>query len=575
MATSPAPRISVITPVHDPEPEHLRACLASVGQQTTADWEHVLVDDASTDAEVAAILEDAALADQRVRVITRREQGGIVAASNDALTNATGELVAFLDHDDELDPAALAVMCAAFDAPVDGRSVGAAYSDHDFIRPDGRLVDPCYKPDFSPERLRNQNYVTHFVMARRELVERIGGLRAGYDGAQDHDLMLRLGESADAIVHVPHVLYHWRQAPSSVSGGGDKRWAFDAGVRAVADHCARIGIDAAVDRSEHDGVYRVRRALPEDRPLVSVVIPTRGGSGRVWGMTRSYVVEAVRSLVDRGTYAPLQFVVVADDETPAPVLRTLAEIAGDELTVVPFAGPFNFSAKINAGAAAATGDLLLLLNDDTELIQPGSIEVLVAHVLGPAEGPDGSLGGVAMAGAKLLYSDGTLQHGGHVYHHDITHACLGWGGDAAGPWPLRPLVVERECSGVTAAAAVVRRDAFEEVGGFATELPLNYNDVDFSLKLRAAGHRIVWSPHAVWFHFESRTRHSVLLPEEYGFVNQRWHYELNNDPYYNPNLAPDRGDWLERPLRSGAPPIETRPNAIVRLARREQGAAGA
>jgi GT2 family glycosyltransferase len=130
---------------------------------------------------------------------------------------------------------------------------------------------------------------------------------------------------------------------------------------------------------------------------------------------------------------------------------------------------------------------------------------------------------------------------------------------------LRPLAVDRECSGVTAAAALVRRSAFEEVGGFATELPLNYNDVDFSLKLRAAGHRVVWSPWAVWYHFESRTRHSVLRPEEYEFVNLRWYYQINNDPYYNPNLAPDRNDWLERPLRSGAPAIETRPNAMRRL----------
>jgi len=158
-----------------------------------------------------------------------------------------------------------------------------------------------------------------------------------------------------------------------------------------------------------------------------------------------------------------------------------------------------------------------------------------------------------------------------VYHHDIGHACFGWSGTSPGPWPLRPLAVERECSGVTAAAALVRRSAFEAVGGFATELPLNYNDVDFSLKLRAAGHRIVWSPWAVWYHFESRTRHSVLLDEEYAFVNQRWHYELNADPYYNPNLAPDRFDWLERPLRSGAPAIETRPNAAARLSTRLAG----
>ena len=160
-----------------------------------------------------------------------------------------------------------------------------------------------------------------------------------------------------------------------------------------------------------------------------------------------------------------------------------------------------------------------------------------------------------------------------MYHYDLRHTCLGWPGDSPGPWPVRPLAVERECSGVTAAAALVHRAAFEQVGGFPTELPLNFNDVDFCLKLRAAGHRIVWTPWAEWYHFESRTRHSVLRPEEYDFINQRWHYEINNDPYYNPNLAPDRNDWLERPLRSGAPAVQTRPNVVRRLLDRSRRSA--
>lgn len=546
-----APRVSILTTVFDPEADHLHACLASVRAQTFGDYEHVLVDDASTRSHVGSILADAAAADPRVRVVRRSDNGGIVAASNDALAAATGELVALLDHDDELAPGALAAMVDAF-----GDDTGVAYSDHDLIRPDGRYAAPSYKPDFSLERLRAQNYVTHFLMARRDLVERVGGFRPGFDGAQDHDLVLRLTETGVPVAHVPHVLYHWRQSPASVTTSSDnKPWAFEAGVRAVQAHCDRVGIDAEVVRTEHDGCYRVVRRLAE-RPLVSVVVPTRGSSGRVWGATRCFVVDAVRSLVEHSTYADLEFVVVHDAETPDAVLHALRRVAGDRLVLVPFDRPFNFSVKMNQGIAAASGDLLLLLNDDTELIEPSSVEVLVGHLQTP---------GVAMAGAKLLFADGTLQHGGHVYHHDIGHACFGWSGDSPGPWPLRPLAVERECSGVTAAAALVRRDAFEAVGGFSPELPLNYNDVDLCLKLRAAGHRIVWSPWASWYHFESRTRHSVLLDEEYAFVNARWHYELNNDPYYNPNLAPDRFDWLERPLRSGAPAVETRPNAVARL----------
>ncbi len=555
-----APRVSVLTAVFDPEPEHLAACLASVRAQDLDDWEHVIVDDASTRPWVADVLREAAAADARVRVISRAENGGIVAASADALAAATGDLVAFLDHDDELAPMALSRMVATFDDD----EVDVAYSDHDLLRFDGRYAVPSFKPDFSPERLRNQNYITHLLVARRALVEEVGGFRAGFDGAQDHDLVLRLTERARRVAHVPLVLYHWRESPRSVTRSSDnKRWAFEAGVRAVADHCERVGIDATVELTDHDGCYRVVRRLAE-HPLVSVVIPTRGSSGRVWGATRAYVVDAVESIVEASTYPSLEFVVVYDPDTPPAVLHALRRVAGDRLVLVPFDRPFNFSEKMNLGCLHATGDLLLLLNDDTELIEPASIEVLVAHLRMPD---------VAMAGARLLFADGTLQHGGHVYHHDLMHACLGWAGDSPGPWPLRPLAVERECSGVTAAAALVRRSVFEDVGGFPPALPLNFNDVDFCLKVRAAGHRIVWTPYASWYHFESQTRVPMLADGEYEFIEARWRYEVNNDPYYNENLQPRRADWLERPFRSGAPPIEFRPAIHRRITARVRASA--
>lgn len=550
-----APRISVLTTVFDPEHEHLEACLRSVADQEFTDWEHVLVDDGSTKPWVADVLEAAAAADSRVRVVHRPRNGGIVAAANDALAAASGEWTALLDHDDELEPTALTAMVAAVDDDTD-----VVYSDHDLLRADGRYATPSYKPDFSPERLRSQNYITHFLMARRSLIDEIGGFRPGFDGAQDHDLVLRLTEQARGVVHVPQVLYHWRQSPASVtSDSANKRWAFDAGVRAVADHCGRVGIDATVEHTEHDGCYKVRRRL-DQQPLVSVVIPTRGSSGRVWGVSRVFVVDAVRSLLEQSTYTNLEFVIVHDTVTPEPVMQALDRLLGDRLVAVEYDRPtFNFSEKMNIGALHASGDLLLLLNDDTELIEADSIGELVGLLADDD---------VAMAGAKLLFEDGTLQHGGHVYHHDLMHICDGWSGESPGPWPLRPLAVARECSGVTAAASLIRRSVFDEVGGFPEALPLNYNDVDLCLKIRDRGYRIVWTPWACWYHFESRTRHSVLQPEEYQFVNQRWHHEINNDPYYNPNLAPNRNDWLERPLRSGAPPIETRPNAARRLVAR-------
>lgn len=551
----PSPLVSVLTTVFDPERAHLEACLASVRDQEFDDWEHVVVDDASTQPWVVEVLRSAAATDPRVRLIERSTNGGMVAAASDALSAATGEWIALLDHDDELDARALDQMVGATSDEID-----VVYSDHDLVRSDGRYASPSYKPDFSPERLRNQNYITHLLMARRDLAVEVGGFREGFDGAQDHDLVLRLTERARQVAHVAQVLYHWRQSPESVTTSSDnKRWAFEAGVRAVADQCERLGIDATTELTDHDGCYRIRRRLAAP-PRISVVIPTRGTAGRVWGVSRVFVVDAIRSLVETATYPDLEFVVVHDTATPPAVLRAIERLVGDRLRLVEYgAATFNFSEKMNIGALHATGELLLLLNDDTELVEPSSLEVMAAHLLA---------GDVGMVGAKLLFEDDTLQHGGHVYHHDMLPACRGWRGDSPGPWPLRPLAVERECSGVTAAAALVKRSVFDEVGGFPEALPLNYNDVDLCLKIRRAGHRIIWTPWACWYHFESKSRVPQVTDAEFEFVNRRWHHEIHHDPYYNENLAPGRSDWLERPTRSGAPPIETAPGVLERAATR-------
>lgn len=555
-------RFSLVTPVFDPDVAHLRACLDSVAAQTAglgSVVEHVLVDDGSAALDVLQLLAEYGEADGVV-VHRRDSTGGIVAATNDGLARASGTWVGFLDHDDVLESHAVeAVLRLIEDADKSAQPIDVAYTDHDFIDPTGELVGTAYKPDWSPERLRHQNYITHFVAVRRALLDEVGGLRTGFDGAQDHDLMLRLGERARRVAHLPETMYHWRQAPTSVSAGtGAKPWAFDAGRRAIADHLDRVGVAAEVTASPHEGISRVIRAAPVTEPLVSVIIPTRGASGVVWGRTRCFVVEAVRSLVDRSNHQNFEFVVVVDDDTPPAVCAALAEIAGDALQLVPFAKTFNFSTKMNLGAAAATGDLLLLLNDDTELIDPGSVSQLVALVGEPAAGHHGCDGPVGMAGARLLFHDGTLQHGGHIYNVGPHHACYGWPGDHPGPDPLLPLAAARECSGVTAAAAVVARATYHEVGGFDEELPLNYNDVDFSLKIRASGRRIVYEPEATWYHFESKTRESRILPEETDWIEQHWGQEMRGDPYYHPALVPLRFDWLE------PPPLDVPPASLDR-----------
>ena len=533
------PLFSVITAVFDPEPEHLRACIASVDAQTHTSWEHIVVDDGSLRAEIRAILDELAN-DPRRTVIRRATNGGIAAASNDALDAASGELLVLLDHDDVLTPDALANVAEVL---VDDLDV--YYSDHDLLRTDGRYASPMYKPDFSLERLRNHNYITHLVVARRRVVERIGGFRTEFDGAQDHDLLLRLAEVTSSFHHIPEILLHWRQSPASVANDAmNKPDAYLRGAAAVADHLARSGVRATVEPGAFPGVYRIRRAV-NGRPKVSVIMPTRGSRGRVWGVERIFAHAAIESVLRAGGNCDLEIVAVIDDGTDPLVERGLRRIVGDELVVVPYDRPFNFAEKINLGVAASTGDHLLLLNDDTELILPDSIEEMVALAQQPT---------IGMVGAKLLFDDGRLQHGGHVYNGMISHALLDWPGDHPGPYRL--LCVERECAGVTAAAALVRREVFDAVGGMNEDFAVNYNDVDFSMRIRQAELRIVWTPHACWYHFEQRSGSHPIDPDEIRMIQELWTAQLERDPYYNPNLSPGRCDWLELPLRSGAPPYE-------------------
>jgi GT2 family glycosyltransferase len=545
-------RFSVLTTVYDPEPQHLQECLDSVAAQTWPDAiEHVIVDDASQRDDVRRLLDRSRDVHGR-HIVRRSANGGIVAASNDALAQATGEWVVLLDHDDVLAGDALERVAAALDADP---AIDVLYTDHDLLRPDGRLSSPVYKPDFSLERLRNHNWITHLVVVRRSLIDQVGGFTVGADGAQDHDLLLRLAEASGPFHHLPEVLLHWRQAPASVAFDvANKPEAFDRVAEVVGAHLQRAGVPASVDAGDQAGVVRIRREI-EGRPLVSVVIPTRGSRGPVWGVDRIFVHQAVSSLIAGTTTddrVDLEFVVVVDAATPPVVERGLRRLVGDRLTTVAYDRVFNFSDAINSGVAAASGDYVLLLNDDTELIEPAS----VAEMVGLAQQTD-----VGMVGAKLLYEDGTLQHAGHSYHGTVSHALLGWPGKH--PGPNRMLAVERECAGVTAAAALLRRSVFNEVGGMNLDFAINYNDVDFSLTLRHAGYRVLWTPHASWFHFEQRSFDHPIVSDEIELLRRRWGEEAFTDPYANPNLTRGRTDWLEEPLRSGAPPYEVLPDGRV------------
>jgi O-antigen biosynthesis protein len=528
-----APRFSVLTPVHNPSPDVLRAMIASITSQTCGEWELLLVNDGSI-AEIAAICDQLADEDARIRVQHRTVQGGIVAASNDALAAARGEFCVLVDHDDLLEPDALAQVDAA---ATEFSEMDYCYSDEDLWSRDGRPYQPFTKPAWSPERLRSQNYCSHLSVLRRSLMLEVGGFREQFEGAQDHDLVLRITERARQVVHIPEVLYHWRVGDDSVAAGHStaKAYAYEAGRAAVEDHCQRIGWEATVEMTTDPGVYRVRRAVPD--VLTSIIIPSRGASSVVWGVERVHLISAITSVVAH-TSRRIEFVIVADSDTPREVLAAASRAVGNHaLRVIEVTEPFNFSARVNLGAIYAAGELLLLLNDDVEVITEEFLDPMIPYAMDPD---------VGAVGAKLYFADGRLQHAGQVYNHNPRHALWGWPGDAEG---LGMLVrVTRECGGVTAACLLTRAEVYAEMGGFCTDLPSNFNDVDFNLKLAAAGYRRIWTPHSELYHFESVTRAPAALDratiEDDRYLRRRWGSRLTSDPYYHPRLAPDRDDWV-------------------------------
>jgi len=535
--------ISVLTPVYNTEETVLRECVGSVLDQTYGRWELILVDDGSPDPHVWPLLQEFATIDPRIIVRRRERNGGIVAASNDALDQAQGEVVALLDHDDLLHRDALAEVAAAYRDP----QLDYLYSDEDLVGVDGIRFAPFWKPDWSPERFRSQMYACHLSAIRRSLVDEVGRFREGYDGSQDWDLILRVTERARVIRHLPKVLYHWRIVPNSVLSGDDvKPYAYEAGRRALEDHCERVGIDGTVEELERRGHFRIRRRVDPDT-LVSIVIPTRGDVAVAFGRARCCVVEIVEDLIGATHHRNIEIIVVADVSTPVDVVEQLMAIGGDRLRIVEFDRPFNFSEKCNVGAAAARGELLLFLNDDTAVLTPDWLTTMAGFL---AESDVGAVG------ATLLFEDGRLQHAGHLFlGGNAGHVMFGMlptdDRNRGAVW------LDREVVGVTAACLMMRRSTFVELDGFNEALANNYNDVELCLRLRAAGYRIVVTPHARLTHFESVSRDPSVSPAELELLSSTWARQLAHDPYYSASYG-SFSDAYPDPVGYPAVPDEPR-----------------
>jgi glycosyltransferase involved in cell wall biosynthesis len=528
LAENRRPLISVLMPVYNTPKRWLDRAIESVVAQVYPNWELCIADDASPSPEVRQVLEKWKEKDARIRVTYREANGHISIASNSALELAQGEFVALVDHDDEVPVHALAEIVFFL---ADHPETDVVYSDEDKIDENGVRLRPYFKPDFMPDLLFGQNCVSHFAAYRTELVRRVGGFRAGYEGSQDWDLVLRVCEASSPgrIGHVPKILYHWRIIAGSTSLEiSSKSYAVDSARRALADHFKRRGIKTSIEPVPGSN-WQIVYPLPDQCPLVSIIIPTRNRA--------DLVRLCVASIIARTSYSPYEIILVDNHSDDPEALSLFKQLAAEpNVRVVRYEGAFNYSAINNFAVHLASGELVCLLNNDIEAINEAWLTEMVSHAVRPE---------IGAVGAKLFYPNGRIQHAGVVLGLNgvAGHAFAQHPRDSHGYWNRAR--VAQNYSAVTAACMVVRKQVFEKVGGLnEKDLPVAFNDVDFCLRVREAGYRNLWTPFAQLYHHESISRGKDDTPaklaraaSEVDYMRRKWGSLLDRDPAYNPNLA--------------------------------------
>lgn len=515
------PRFSVVTPVYNPPAKALKACIKSVRKQNFSDWEWCIVNDCSTQPHVRRILNRLAARDSRVRVAHRITNGGIVAASQDGLDMATGEFVALLDHDDVIAKRALKRVDEELKTD---ETIDYVYTDEDKIDAKGRHYDVFRKPDFDPVRLRGQNYCCHFSVFRNSLLDEIGGFRAGFDGSQDFDLILRATERARTVAHIPRILYHWRVVPGSAAGDVHaKPYAYDAGKKAVESHFSRHKIPTTVAKL-NPGSYQ-HRFVSTDKsklPHVSIVIPTRGDTSRVWGAATCMVENTVQNIVDKSTHPSFDIVVVRDVNPDGSMVYPFTMPITKIVQCIDYSGQFNIAAKWNAGVMASRGEIVVVLDDDTQIESPDWLEQIVGQFQFPTTG---------IVGPLLLQVDGRIASAGISTSPRIRH--IGNGDSSTKAGHMGMISVARTTVGVSGACMSFRRSLFDTIGGFSENYQYANADLDFCLKASLEGFRTVYTPEARVYHFGARTRGELTSPTDEKRFENRWGRFIGADPYAN------------------------------------------
>ncbi|MEG4515227.1 MULTISPECIES: tetratricopeptide repeat protein [unclassified Microcoleus] len=531
------PLISVIVPVYNTPENFLREAIDSVRNQVYPYWELCIADDASTAPHVKKILSEYADKDGRIKVVYRTENGHISRASNSALEVAEGEFVSLLDHDDLLTPDALYEVALMLNSHPEADMI---YSDEDKLTADEKLMGPYFKPDWCPDSFLSRMYTCHLGTYRRSIIEEIEGFRAGFEGAQDYDLVLRFTEKTNKIYHIPKVLYHWRMHSGSTASSSEaKPYAYEASMKTLQEAIERRGEPGKVEGvPDYLGHYIVRYKIA-DYKLVSIIIPTRN-LGHI-------LDKCLESIFTKSLYPNYEVIVIDNGSTELETVQVIAKWTAkepDRFRCYPFDIPFNFSKINNYGVSKAQGDYLLFLNNDTEVITPDWLEAMVEQA------QRSSIGAV---GVKLLYADNTIQHVGVVLGVGGVAGHIYLGFPANFPGYFSNVVGMNNLSAVTGACLMCRREVFESVGGFDEELAVAYNDVDLCLKMVEQGYKNIYVPHVSLYHHESKSRgyedtaeKKERLQKEADILGKRWQKYIENDPCYSPHLTRERQDFSIR-----------------------------
>ena len=532
-----APLISVVVPAYHTPPLFLRQMLDSLIAQTYGGWELCIANGSPDDKEMEAVLEEYEKRDSRIRHENLKENLGIAENTNAAFRMAKGEFIGLLDHDDLLAPNALYEIAIALEKNPEADVV---YTDEDKVTTDLKEhFQPHLKPDFNLDLLRSNNYICHFFTVRREIVEQVGGFRKEFDGAQDYDFIFRCTEEARKILHIPEILYHWRtHKESTADNPASKMYAFEAGKRAIEAHLKRTGTDGEVSHTPDLGFYRVKYPV-KGAPLISIIIPNKD--------EKESLEACLKSIWEKTTYKNYEIIVVENNSTSDEIFRYYKEISKKGVRLLRWKKEFNYSAINNFGAAHAKGEFLLFLNNDVTVITPDWLTELA----GLCQRKE-----VGAAGVKLLYPDNTIQHAGCV---------IGIGGIAGHMFVdmpanrtgyLHKASLLQDMSAVTAACMIVKKQVFDQVGGFTEELAVAFNDVDLCLKINKAGSLVVYDPYVQLYHMESKTRGAEDSKEkvrrfqtEIEYMRCHWLDILKNgDPYYNKNLSLTKWNYSLKPL---------------------------